>query len=254
LKFIKYFVTLNSAFQAINYNFEVFMQVTPLSKLLVNVDNIANYIPVASTVTNLVDLFQKCVLLFVKDEAIKKSHYFSHINDKKALRCVVLLVPVFGNIIVGYIDWQSKNRIQALRRPIHENVQPKGKEPIAIGPQLPKQIECNQELLKALEENEDVLKDASNALRDDPIFMKAASHRTVFALKYASDRLKDDKGFMLEEIEESANALMYASERLRNDKNFLIEAVKRHPQASMYIGEDIKNNQEAYKEVLAAST
>jgi hypothetical protein len=229
------------------------MQVTPLSKLLVNIDNIADYIPLASTVTNLVDLFQKCVLLFVKDEAIRKSHYFSHINDKRVLRCVVLLVPVVGNIIVGCLDWQVKNRIQALRRPIHENVEPKGEEPITIGPQQPKQIECNQELLKALEENEDALKDASNELRDDPIFMKAASRQTVFALKHASDRLKGNKDCMLEEIEECANALMYASEQLRNDKNFLIEAMKRHPQASMYIGEDIKNDQKAYKEVLAAS-
>src|ERR1700722_623196 len=166
------------------------MQISPLSNFLVNFDNIADYVPVLSALTNLVDLFQRCVILpFMKEESIQKSHYFSHIKDKQILRCFVLILlqPVLGNIIIGYIDWKWKNSPTPPSQPIS------------------KRLEYSKNLLKELEENEEALKEAKYGLNDDKGFMQAAAERTVFALKYASDRLKNDQDFMLHNIEISAN-------------------------------------------------
>jgi hypothetical protein len=65
---------------------------------LVKADIILDYVPVVSTVTNLVDLCQKCIL----KTAIKpnpKNVYATHLNNKSFLRCALLLVPVIGNVL-----------------------------------------------------------------------------------------------------------------------------------------------------------
>lgn len=69
-------------------------------------DRVCDYVPVISTITNLVDLFEKCVLRFCcKPESPKlDNRYFSHIKDKSKLRCVILFVPFLGNIIIAVWD------------------------------------------------------------------------------------------------------------------------------------------------------
>ncbi|MBF8262750.1 MAG: Uncharacterized protein HW387_415 [Parachlamydiales bacterium] len=74
-------------------------------KSLKDVDRMLDYIPILSTATNLVFLFQKCVVIpLMTENAILKSRYYSHINQKSFVRCIVLLIPVLGNIVVGIID------------------------------------------------------------------------------------------------------------------------------------------------------
>ncbi len=69
--------------------------------LLVQADRACDYIPVLSTVTNLIDLFQKCCC---SCEPKPKDHYYKHIQDKSVLRCITLLIPVVGNLIVALYD------------------------------------------------------------------------------------------------------------------------------------------------------
>ncbi|MBS4168595.1 HEAT repeat domain-containing protein [Parachlamydia sp. AcF125] len=69
-------------------------------------DRVSDYIPGVSTVTNLIDLFQKCAVLPFKQKAnISKSHYYSYLKQKSFSRCVVLLLPVIGNILVAIYDF-----------------------------------------------------------------------------------------------------------------------------------------------------
>lgn len=81
-----------------------------LNRALITIDQIYDYIPVVSTVTNFVDIFEKCVFKGLKQETIDKNRYFSHIKDKSNLRCVVLLVPFIGNIIIGIYDLIQNKR------------------------------------------------------------------------------------------------------------------------------------------------
>lgn len=75
------------------------------SDLLIKIDVYSDYVPCASTLTNLVDLFQKCVVLpLMSKETIKKSHYFSHLQDKCFFRSIILIIPILGNLFIHFTD------------------------------------------------------------------------------------------------------------------------------------------------------
>lgn len=81
------------------------MSVSSIASPLVSLDTLMDYIPVVSTLTNLVDLFQKCLVVpFMHEKYIHTSHYFTHIKNKSFARCAVLLLPVVGNIVIILYD------------------------------------------------------------------------------------------------------------------------------------------------------
>jgi len=41
-------------------------------------------------------------------DEVSKSHFFQHIHDKSAIRCVTLLIPILGNGIIYYYDLQTR--------------------------------------------------------------------------------------------------------------------------------------------------
>jgi hypothetical protein len=72
---------------------------------LVTADKICDYIPVVSTATNLINLYQKCVSIpELPERTITESHYFTHLQQKDFERCIILLVPIIGNILIGFLD------------------------------------------------------------------------------------------------------------------------------------------------------
>jgi len=85
-------------------------------KILVKIDAVCDYIPFVSTITNLVDLFQKSVILPIMERSGKnKNRYYKYLNKKSFPRCVILLVPGV-NIFVGIHD-----RMEKLERINEEN-------------------------------------------------------------------------------------------------------------------------------------
>lgn len=85
-----------------------------VSSLLVKADRLCDYIPLVSTVSNLIDLFQKYVVLpFLHQDTIKASRYYQHLQQKSFLRCIALIIPILGNIIVGIYD--------LVHRPVYKN-------------------------------------------------------------------------------------------------------------------------------------
>lgn len=76
-----------------------------INNAFISIDKACDYFPGASTATNLVDLVEKCILNNSKSETVaRKNRYFSHIKDKHTLRCVTLLIPILGNIIIAIYD------------------------------------------------------------------------------------------------------------------------------------------------------
>jgi|GEM_PF-2893599 len=74
-------------------------------------DRFSDYVPILSTVTNLIDLFQKCVVIpLMNQQSVSSSHYYTYLNQKSFLRCVLLLVPVLGNIACGIYDFLQSDR------------------------------------------------------------------------------------------------------------------------------------------------
>lgn len=67
-------------------------------------DYILDYVPVVSTVSNLIDITAKLILGNLSNEPIDSFPYFAHLSEKSYLRCITLLIPIIGNIIVGLHD------------------------------------------------------------------------------------------------------------------------------------------------------
>lgn len=84
--------------------------------MCVKLDTYADYIPVVSSITNLVDLFLKYVFRPCVGEAqLQNNHYFAYLDTKTWLRSITLLVPVIGNILIAIIDIYSAIRAEELQ-------------------------------------------------------------------------------------------------------------------------------------------
>jgi len=74
-----------------------------VTSFLVKADRLCDYIPLVSTVSNLIDLFQKYVVLPLLAKGTL-NQYYQHLQQKSFLRCIALLIPILGNIVVGIYD------------------------------------------------------------------------------------------------------------------------------------------------------
>lgn len=90
----------------------------------------ADYIPIASTVTNLTGMFVKCVtnLNYIKINypSIKQNHYISHLKNKSYLQCALLLIPGINILVAVY--WQPKFKGNHLQKVNLENCRLPGKQ------------------------------------------------------------------------------------------------------------------------------
>ncbi|MBA3238041.1 MAG: ankyrin repeat domain-containing protein [Parachlamydiaceae bacterium] len=68
------------------------------SEFLINVDKICDYLPFVSTITNLAVILKKIEMDCSGTPLTEDQHYYLHIQKKDYVDCVVLLIPVIGNI------------------------------------------------------------------------------------------------------------------------------------------------------------
>lgn len=77
-----------------------------IGKVRVSIDRIADCIPGVSTVTNMVDLFQKKV--FMPTQPGKTDYYYTHLKQKSDLKCLLLAIPLVGQFLKIYDYFKSK--------------------------------------------------------------------------------------------------------------------------------------------------
>lgn len=75
---------------------------------LIKWDKRCDYLPIVSTFTNCFHLYYKFQLSLEKEPISPKSHYYSYVKNKNFYRCITLLIPVFGNIVIGIYDLLKK--------------------------------------------------------------------------------------------------------------------------------------------------
>ncbi len=76
-----------------------------ISDFLIKADKTCDYLPVLSSFSNLVDLFYKyCVSPFLMETQIKQDRYYYHLDQKSVFRCIILIVPFLGNVIIALYD------------------------------------------------------------------------------------------------------------------------------------------------------
>lgn len=77
---------------------------------LINTDKRCENLLVISSMASAVVLFEKCVLAVCSKQTIQANRYYQHIQSRSAMHCLLLCVPVVGNITV----WIYRDIIQHL--------------------------------------------------------------------------------------------------------------------------------------------
>ena len=76
------------------------MNITPLSGFLVKADQFCDYVPVLSTVSNLIDLFIINIIMPRTEQSdIDQSHYYSYLKQKQWKNLITYAIPVVGNAV-----------------------------------------------------------------------------------------------------------------------------------------------------------
>jgi hypothetical protein len=201
------------------------MQITCCSSLLVSTDNYSSYVPFLSTITNIVDLYQKYVVMpRMQKEEIWASHYYTHLSQKSYARCIFLLVPIIGNIFIGLFDLlnrESDNKTFVLA------------DVKTYGGRL-----CY----------------ASARLQNDEEVVSAAVKQDGNALGYASERLQNDDPIVLTAIKQNGDALAFTNERFKKNKEVVLEAVKQNYEALKFASEAIQSDEAFLLSVISLQT
>ena len=190
------------------------------------VDKASDYLPCVSTVSNLIDLFQKCVVLpFMDKQTIANNHYYTYLKEKTVGRCFILLIPGIGNIIIQYYDYRELNSIR--RNPLDlQFASERLKNDLTI-------------VLEAVRRNGIALQFASEGLKNDLTVVLEAVRQNGMALQFASEGLKNDQTAVLVAVRRNGMALQFASERLKNNQTVVLEAVRQNGMALQFASEDL---------------
>jgi TPR repeat protein len=86
----------------------VFSMNIDVNKILIYLDIAFDYIPVVSSISNLIEIFLKATVV-PKNKIAARDHYYTHLQEKHYKRCLVLLIPVIGNIKVALNDYRDYN-------------------------------------------------------------------------------------------------------------------------------------------------
>ena len=159
----------------------------------VKFDNMCDYIPFVSTLSNLTDLFMKSI--YLKNVGVPRDpqgYYFTHLRQKSFTRMAILLIPIFGNLCIGIHDFVNKER---------------------------------NKTLDAVRRNGLNLEFASSEFQDDEEIVREAVRYSALVLQYASPRLQNDETTVLLAVKSQGDALQYASERLKDEFSIVQPAV-----------------------------
>jgi hypothetical protein len=182
--------------------------VNTVNNFFVKADNLCDYIPTVSTLSNLIDLFQKYVILpFISNQTIDNSHYYTHLKNKSILRSIVLLIPVIGNVIVGIYDFGLNNR---------------------------------KIMLAAVKKNGLALQYASKRLKSDKEIVLAAVQQDGFAIYYANEGLKNNKSVVLAAVKQNGLALQHACKDISSNIEIVFAAFQQNSLALAYASEELQ--------------
>lgn len=201
---------------------------------LVQLDHSCDYVPFVSTITNLIDIFEKCVLLnYKKSVEVQKNPYFKHLIDKKFFRCVLLIVPVIGNVAIFFIDKFKKEINQKAA-----NFQ---------APHLPG-VEDNGSTTNGSTTNGSTTSGSpTNAKGSATSGNNSVNHNQVIDKKIDYEKDKDTFLNYIKELnsQEHPGTGSYSFPfKFKDDFDVMLEMVKRSPSFYQFGGGDIKKNKE----------
>jgi Sel1 repeat len=88
------------------------LEITNSSKAWVEFDRHADVTLIVSSVTNVIDIFLKCVAPYcLSKEELEKKHFLAYLVEAKSLnRCMIASIPFFGNLLVSDADFECERK------------------------------------------------------------------------------------------------------------------------------------------------
>lgn len=179
-----------------------------LNKSLIVIDQLCDYIPFVSIISNSIDLLARNIILNKMSQATISAYpYFKHIQDKSSYRCITSMIPVIGNICLIFFDIIIK--------------------PLCLATETLPFFACDDKdfVLAALNNDSYALRNASERLQDDKEVIFAALKRSGNNLRFASYRLQDDKEVVLAAVNNHYYHTDYAIAKFKDDKHFFLAAI-----------------------------
>ena len=68
----------------------------------INVDSFWDIMPIISTLTNVINLFIKFGMMFLKQETINKHEHLRFLQQKTVCKCILYAVSLIGNIFASH--------------------------------------------------------------------------------------------------------------------------------------------------------
>ncbi len=251
------------------------MAITPISKFFINADKFCDNVPLLSTASNLINLFQKCVLSCIPNRIILKSHYYAYLTQKSFSRCFLLLIPLVGKFLIS--RWETRelierrNVLQDSHQEVEERLKNVTLDLIEHTPEaffsMDEEIQSDRSfLIEAAKRNPEVLqfvkpeflkdkefffelipfkllalKYASPELLGSEEFMTQAIEINSFSLGYGASPIKDNEKFVLQAVKKCGSVIQFASQRLRREHRIIVEALKSSPIAFHCLDPDIQH-------------
>jgi|GEM_PF-2488056 len=200
------------------------------------------YIPVVSTFTSIVHIFNGCIMQ--KEDVFLKTHYFTSLRKKTVLRVIILIIPVFGNVLVAIYDFKKYGEFVFTLKTVQLN----GLSLEYASEEYKNNITI---VTAAVKQNVKALQFASDEIREREKFINECITQDITAFYFAGDKIRQNESFVTAIIDKHGiNLLRYAASSLQNNKAFIMKLLKKHPIALKYAPELRKDKEFVVEQVL----
>jgi hypothetical protein len=222
----------------------------------IEADRYYDRIPVISTLTNLYIIFQKCILIPLAEAMTpcQNNHYFTHLQEKSLLRCIVLLFPFLGNLALYLYDCQYPDDGQEFAKAVLR------KDGKALEYATPEWQNEKETVELALNSNPNALQYASSSLRGDREFILACLNQAKYRSEksqiflHIDEELKKDREFALKLAALCGSTLQYMDESFQNDREIVFAAIKSSKGLILrFASESLRNDKDLVREAVISS-
>lgn len=229
-----------------------------IKKFLKNLYDEVDYLPVASSIKGLGELAAKAV---AKTIAVSKAisgftgkstaeltdsatvHRVSYLKNRSKLRCLLLFIPIFGNVSVAIYDLKkSYNKKQTIKQIINYSQSIKNSRQPTV--EIIQHSKAILELLKkeVFKKDPSLFKHVDEKFREDYSFMLEAVKINPNFIKYTNEEFKNDPFLILQLLEKNPDFIQYIGLALKNNALFMSEAVQMNQKFIRHIGKELKRN------------
>ena len=207
-----------------------------IKKTLFKTYELTDYVPIASSIKSLFELFNKLILSFNNNSInINNFKYFRYLKNRSNLRCVVLFIPIFGNVSIAIYDIK-KNYCQSGRKKAKEDPGTKTSVNKAKEDLDAENLEVSacledtvKESIQAIKEDHWALLHLPTELQNSEEFLLKALEVNPFIISLLSDAFKKNEKFLFKALKKNGEVFNYIDAEFRDDRQFVIKVINKNP-------------------------